>query len=145
MHRVLAVNGAPLARKWTLGLPNSPNLALRPNQAPQMPNRLGREVVTNYSRQWSARKRKRNHEGANGHEHRPLAARAPPAKKMLTPRGNCDPLGTPYKRRRPWSLKNSTGDLTANLTNRGHDPMPTYTRLDARSSVFFCSPCAEVL
>jgi len=71
--------------------------------------------------------------------------RAPPSTIFLTSREKRDPLGESQKRRRPRSLHNSTGDLTANLSSRGHDPMPTYTRLDARSSVFFCNPCAEVL
>ena len=70
--------------------------------------------------------------------------RAPPSTIFLTSREKRDPLGESQKRRRPRSLHNSTDDLVPPLLPR-KNPMPTYTRLDARSSVFFCNPCAEVL
>ncbi len=71
--------------------------------------------------------------------------RARPSRKMLTPRKSRACVGEPYKRRRPRSLHNSTGDLATPSRTEEATRMPTYTRLDARSSVFFCNPCAEVL
>ena len=68
-RRVPEVNGARPKTRLTLGLPNSPNPALRPNQAPQIVNRRRREVVTNCLPRWNVRKRKRRRERANGHEH----------------------------------------------------------------------------
>ena len=70
--------------------------------------------------------------------------RAHPATNFLTPDQIRDPIGEARKSAAPGDLETPKGDLTANLSSRGHDPMPTYTRLDARSSVFFCNPCAEV-
>ena len=110
-RRVPEVNGAPPKTRLTLGLPNSPNLALWPNQAPQMVNRRRREVVTNCLPRWNVRKRKRRRERANGHEQRRIVMRAPPSTIFLTSREKRDPLGESQKRRRPRSLHNSTGDL----------------------------------
>ena len=70
--------------------------------------------------------------------------RAQPATNFLTPEQIRDPLCDTRKSAAPMDLEIHRDDLVPPLLPR-KNPMPTYTRLDARSSVFFCNPCAEVL